>query len=268
MTSVITISSIRGGVGKSSLALELALHLTTKGKVLLIDTDFYAPTLFHEINSRQNEQLEKPKAYFRDVLRDICSVEESCVRVSSTLEVIFSDPRVNLWELSKDVGTKNFWIDDDPTKASPTEIGLAKLKEFVEKHSFEFLIFDTMAGLAYPVVFFCYISNHPIFLARPSLPQIKDVIGFINLIGNKDRPMNFIWSNVPNTNDYMREIRKKLENVVGEKCGDRAKSLGFIPRDPKFEEHALLGTLTMIPGKLNSSYNKNLVNIGQKLIKR
>ena len=57
MVVVISVSSIRGGVGKSSLSLELSLTLSTKGKVLLIDTDFYAPTLFNEVTSRAKGKI-------------------------------------------------------------------------------------------------------------------------------------------------------------------------------------------------------------------
>ena len=40
MVVVISVSSIRGGVGKSSLSLELSLTLSTKGKVLFMITNF------------------------------------------------------------------------------------------------------------------------------------------------------------------------------------------------------------------------------------
>lgn len=265
MSTIITVSSIRGGVGKSSLSIELALYLSLKGKVLLIDTDFYAPTLLHEIKARKAKDIIKPSAYFRDVLRGFCSVDEVVVDILPAFHLIFSDPNVNLWELSTDVGTKTFWIEDDPDKPSQTELGLAKLKEYVKAHNYEYVLFDSMAGLAYPVVFFSYLSDKPLFLARPSLPQIKDIIGFVNLIGTVERPVNVIWSNVPNIDEYMQSTRDKLNKEIEKNCGKKFNSLSIIPRDPKFEENALKGTLSLIPGKLNSIYFEYIQQIAEKV---
>jgi hypothetical protein len=118
-----------------------------------------------------------------------------------------------------------------------------------------------MAGMSYPVIFFSYLSNYPIFLARPSLPQINDVINFINLIGTPDKPLNLIWSNVPNTKSYMAPTREKLERQLSNECDDRYNLLGYIPRDPEFEKGTLEGSLTLIPGALNSIYYKQLIEI-------
>lgn len=266
MSSVITISSIRGGVGKSSLSLEMTKLLSTKGKVLLIDTDFYGPTQFHEINSRSKKPIEKPEGFFRDNLKGMCPYEKSIVDISDNLKVIFSDPNVNLWELSTDVGSRNFWIDENPDKRSPAETGLDQLRTFVKDRSYDYIVFDTMAGFAYPVVFFSYISKTPIFLARPSLPQIDDAIGYVNILGTKERKVNVIWSNVPNTNDYMEKTRKDLNNQLKKKSQGNYRILGYIPRDPELEQGALLGTLTMVPGKKESLYHDKLGSIANDLL--
>ncbi len=259
LTIVISVSSIRGGVGKSSLSLELSLYLSTKGKVLLIDTDFYAPTIFNEINSRlKHKALSATKHFSRDVFKGLCEVKDSVVKASTNFYVMFSDPKVNLWELSTDIGTKEFWIDENPNKPSQAELGLAKIKEYTDKLSFDFIVFDSMAGMAYPVIFFSYLSTYPIFLTRASLPQVEDAVGFINLVGSAEKPINLVWSNVPNADSFLQTTRAKLNQAIQEKCGNRFRALGYIPRDPEFERAALEGNLTMIPNALNSAYFKQL----------
>jgi len=264
---VISISSIRGGVGKSSLSLELSLTLSTKGKVLLIDTDFYAPTLFNEVTSRAKGKILPSKSFSREVLKGLCEVRDAAVKVSTNFYVMFSDPKVNLWELNTDIGTKDFWIEDNPNKPSQAELGLAKIKEYTENLSFDYIVFDSMAGMAYPVIFFSYLSTYPIFLARASIPQVDDVIGFVNLVGSSEKPINLIWSNVPNIDSYLQGTREKLTQIIGEKCGDRFNSLGYIPRDPEFEKAALEGLLTTVPNALNSAYYKQLSVIINNMIK-
>ncbi|MFX1537870.1 MAG: MinD/ParA family protein [Promethearchaeota archaeon] len=266
MTSVMTITSTRGGVGKSSLCLELAVFLCNKGKVLLIDADFYSPSLFTEINARTSQQILEPDGYFRDILRDFCSVSDACIEVLPTLHLIFSDPHVNLWELSKDIGTKCFWIDDDPSKPSPAEAGLTNLRNYVQKHLYDYVIFDTMAGFGYPVVYLSYISTRPVFISRPSIPQVTEAIGFINLIGTSNRPVQLIWGNVPSAGKFMSETRQKLENQIQANCGDRFRILGFIPRDPEFEQTALLGNLTLFAGKSRSQYHLKVQEVAQKFL--
>ena len=258
---------MRGGVGKSSLSLELSLFLSTKGKVLLIDTDFYAPTLLNEISSRAKKETLPTKNYSRDVLKGLCEVRDATVKISSNFFVIFSDPKVNLWELNSDIGSKEFWIEDNPSTPSQAELGLARIKEYTDSLSFDYIVFDSMAGMAYPVIFFSYLSTYPIFLSRASLPQIDDVISFINLIGSSEKPINLIWSNVPNADSYLDSTRSKLNQVIREKCDNRFKPLGFIPRDPEFERAALEGTLSTTPGALNSIYYRKLSELINNMIK-
>ncbi|MCF2144480.1 MAG: AAA family ATPase [Candidatus Heimdallarchaeota archaeon] len=266
MPTVISISSIRGGVGKSSLSLELSLGFSTKGKVLLIDTDFYAPTLFNEINARLKGRELRPRNFSRDVLRGLCEVQTAVMKVASNFYVMFSDPKVNLWELSTDIGSRDFWIEDDPKKPSKAEMGLALIKEFSKEQMFDYIIFDSMAGMAYPVIFFSYLSTYPIFLSRASLPQIEDVISFVNLIGQPEKPINLIWSNVPNVDSYLQTTREKLNQIISSRCGGRFKPLGFIPRDPQFEKNSLEGNLTTIPFAANTPYYQQLNTIINSLI--
>ncbi|MFW9993485.1 MAG: AAA family ATPase [Candidatus Odinarchaeota archaeon] len=263
MVSIITISSLRGGVGKTTFALELALYLSLKAKVLLLDADFYSPQLLLDVNSRKGNIPLKPKAYIRDVFRGLYSIEESCVAVSPTLHAIFSDPNVNLWELSKDVGNKNFWIEDEVSIPSQAEKGFAKLKEYVNNNLYEFLIFDTMGSLSYPMLYLNYISTHSLYLSQPSLPQLKYMVDFINLIARTNQQVSLVWSNVPIADNFMSKARQSLEEKLREKCSNKFNIIGLIPRDPEFEQNALCGELNLFPGRAATPYYEGVRKIAQ-----
>jgi hypothetical protein len=123
-----------------------------------------------------------------------------------------------------------------------------------------------MAGYEYPVIYLNYICNFPILLSRPSIPQKNDILAFGNLLRKSDRPIHLIWSNVPNTNDYMISTLKQLENEINEVFSDTFKVIGVIPRDPKFEEISLLGEKTIIPGSIISPYFTEVKKIAEKYI--
>ncbi|ANA43828.1 ParA family protein [Borrelia hermsii] len=85
---IITIASIKGGVGKSTSALIFATLLSQKHKVLLIDMDTQASTTsyFYEKIEDQNIDLRINNIY--EVLIDKLNVNSSILNVESNLDLI------------------------------------------------------------------------------------------------------------------------------------------------------------------------------------
>ncbi|UPA18599.1 ParA family protein [Borrelia puertoricensis] len=87
-TKVITIASIKGGVGKSTSAIIFATLLAKDYKVLLIDMDTQASTTsyFYETIEEKNIDLRKNNVY--EVLIDKLDINSSILSVKSNLDLI------------------------------------------------------------------------------------------------------------------------------------------------------------------------------------
>ncbi|WCB91133.1 ParA family protein (plasmid) [Borrelia miyamotoi] len=85
---IITIASIKGGVGKSTSAIIFATLLAQKHKVLLIDMDTQASTTsyFYEKIEKQNIDLRKNNIY--EVLIDKLNINSSILNVKINLDLI------------------------------------------------------------------------------------------------------------------------------------------------------------------------------------
>ncbi|UPA13822.1 ParA family protein [Borrelia turicatae] len=85
---IITIASIKGGVGKSTSAIIFATLLAKDYKVLLIDMDTQASTTsyFYEIIEEKNIDLRKNNVY--EVLIDKLDINSSILSVESNLDLI------------------------------------------------------------------------------------------------------------------------------------------------------------------------------------
>ncbi|AHH11485.1 ParA family protein (plasmid) [Borrelia coriaceae] len=85
---IITIASIKGGVGKSTSAIIFATLLSQKYKVLLIDIDTQASTTsyFYETIEEQNIDLRIKNIY--EVLIDTLNINSAVINVGSRLDLI------------------------------------------------------------------------------------------------------------------------------------------------------------------------------------
>ncbi|UPA11503.1 ParA family protein (plasmid) [Borrelia parkeri] len=85
---VITIASIKGGVGKSTSSIILATLLAQKCKVLLIDMDTQASTTsyFYEKIEKLNVNLTKFNIY--EILKESIDIESSIINIDNNLDLI------------------------------------------------------------------------------------------------------------------------------------------------------------------------------------
>ncbi|MBB6043348.1 ParA family protein [Borreliella yangtzensis] len=87
-TKIITIASIKGGVGKSTSAIILSTLLSKEYKVLLIDMDTQASTtsFFYEKLKENNIDLERKNIC--EVLKDNLDINSTAVNIGNNLSLI------------------------------------------------------------------------------------------------------------------------------------------------------------------------------------
>ncbi|AHH07563.1 Atpase, para family protein (plasmid) [Borrelia crocidurae DOU] len=118
---VITIASIKGGVGKSTTSIIFATLLAQKYRVLLIDMDTQASTTsyFYEKIEKLNFDLTKFNIY--EILKENIDVDSSIISISDNLDLIpsyltlhnFSDEKIECKDilLKTSLGTLCFEYD-------------------------------------------------------------------------------------------------------------------------------------------------------------
>ncbi|AHH13150.1 ATPase, para family protein (plasmid) [Borrelia hermsii YBT] len=85
---IITIASIKGGVGKSTSSIIFATLLSQKHKVLLIDMDTQASTTSYFFMTIEKRNIDLKTINIYEVLRNNVGIHDSIINIESNLDLI------------------------------------------------------------------------------------------------------------------------------------------------------------------------------------
>ncbi|WP_024653090.1 ParA family protein [Borrelia persica] len=97
---IITIASIKGGVGKSTSAIIISTLLAQKYKVLLIDMDTQASVTSYFYSKIQEHNMDLKNSNIYEVLTNELAIEKAIVSIDSNLDLLPS--YLNLHMLNED----------------------------------------------------------------------------------------------------------------------------------------------------------------------
>lgn len=194
----ITIASQKGGVGKTSIAVNLAIALTMKGsEVLLIDADTTNPVCGFHLG------MEKSNSGYYDVIKKHIDLKKIIsIHSPSGLHVI--NGKIN---------------------EKPFEIMLNEAKNFSEelsKMSFDFIIIDTQPGYYNPQI--VTLTDEILFITTPDLPSCISTIKLAEEIRNMKIKNNLLINRIQNKRFELHE--KEIANIYN------SKILKKFPEDP------------------------------------
>ena len=211
---VITISSGKGGVGKTNFAVNLAIELCKHNKrVVLIDADLglaNVEVLFGII----------PRYSLADMLNGTRTVDE-----------ILTDGPMGIKFISGGSGLKEL--------VNVTDKHLNRILEnfqYLDSIS-DVIIIDTGAGVSNVVTNFIRASSETIIVTTPEPTSITDAYALIKAIktgeveGESLPEFKLIVNRVDTTREG-EEIFQKLSKVSEKFLGVKLECLGFIPMDP------------------------------------
>ena len=242
---VITVTSGKGGVGKSTVALNLAIKLSDFGKhVLVVDADANLGNLDVMLGI-------SPKLRLGDVLRGDRHFEDVIVT-----------PRPGLAILPGSSGDASY------PAPGPGDIGQIVDDLAVLEPRFDCIIVDTSAGLSPDIISFAVNSDETIVVTNPEPTAIMDAYAVIKVISlAKPEAVLQVLMNGARTPRDADEAARKLHLAINHFLKIETPYLGSIPFDPNVaraiaRQHPVVEAFPM------SAASLSIQNLAQRVTSR
>ncbi|MFV0504045.1 MAG: MinD/ParA family protein [Lachnospirales bacterium] len=242
-SKVISISSGKGGVGKSTFVVNLAISIANnEKKVVIIDADIglaNIEVLFGAL----------PKYNLLDVIHNNVSIETAISQGPSGIHF-----------LSGGSGLSQL-----VTLNAKEQTYLISLFKYLDEN-FDYIIIDNGAGVNEMVINFIKSSNNVIIVTTPEPTSIADAYTLIKMVTIKSDITDIsLVVNKSTTESLALETHKKM-NIVAEKFLDiKIKYLGYLPNDGKLVE-SVINQRPIYNESPNSKYVKSLNKITENII--
>ena len=206
---VIAISSGKGGVGKSSIAVNIGISLARQGKkVCLLDAD----TGLANVNILLGIQ---PQFSLEHVLYGAKTIDDIMLTGPFGLKVV---PGAN-------------GISETVSLHPRQQLRLTRELSRIEK-AFDFLIIDTAAGIAETTLDFISAAQYALVVITPEPTSLTDAFSLIKLLHRREGQVDFrVVVNMCDGANDGKEIFGRFSSAVQKYIGIELEYLGYLPRD-------------------------------------
>lgn len=208
-TRVISITSGKGGVGKTNLAVNLALAAQELGqRTIVFDADLGLANIDIVLGVL-------PPYNLTHVLRGDKTIREVICRGPKDLPIIAGGSGVaelvNLaeWQLTKFIN------------------GLVELEDLAD-----LILIDTGAGLSHTVMSFLYAANEVIVVTTPEPTSITDAYAIVKLLSRRKDCQVRVLVNRAQSQWEAEATYEKLSKAAGRFLGFSISFVGWLPEDP------------------------------------
>lgn len=206
----ITVTSGKGGVGKTSLVANLAICLAQAGqRVIILDADLGLANIDVVFGIR-------PKYNLMDVINGDMDIDNIMVSGPYGIQIIAGGSGV--MELAD--------LEQDKTERLFNQL------RFLEDKT-DFLLIDTGAGISKSVISFCQAADQVIVITTTEPTSLVDAFGIIKVLSNK-RPDAYVSALVNKVDDIEEgsQIYNRLSKVAKEYLNDfEVHYLGCLKQD-------------------------------------
>lgn len=233
MTRVIAIASGKGGVGKTTLATNLAIALNEfRKRVIVIDCNLTTPHLSYYLG------VEEFGATINEILKGKTDIRYA---VSHSNGVMFIPASLNLKDL--------------------ININLTDLKAHLERLDLPFIDFvflDCAPGLGREAISVLKIADEVIFVSTPTVPTLMDVKRCVDVLKKKNKKFSLVLNMVGCGKYEFRKVEHVYELL-------KIPVLGFIPFDRNVADSVALG-IPLLKLKPNSKASLAFMKLAANLI--
>lgn len=212
---VITVTSGKGGVGKTSISVNLALHFKEQGKnVVILDADFGLANVEVMLGIR-------PQYNLVDLIYN-----------NKTIEEIITEGPMGIGFISGGSGVQDL-VNLDKEQIKKLIAKLVKLDSL-----YDVIIIDTGAGIADSVIEFVLSSPEVLLVVTPEPTSITDAYSLLKAVNRKkdfkreQKSIKVITNRVENKEEG-KEIYNKISIVVSKFLNIQLEYIGYIPLDKK-----------------------------------
>lgn len=246
VSRVITVTSGKGGVGKSTLTVNLAIELSRQGKkVIILDADFGLANIEVMLGIRPQYNLADLMFRGKD-LKDIIT--------QGPENIGFISGGSGIQELSRLTREQVVYL-------------VSKLYELDELA--DVIIVDTGAGIADTVLEFVSASNEVLIVATPEPTSITDAYALLKTLNRKsdfskeETVIRMVANRVKNAEEG-QALYQKLGLVVEKFLGIKLEYLGDIPQDQNCSK-AVMQQEPLILSAPATPAAKSMTTIAKKL---
>ncbi|NLM96237.1 MAG: MinD/ParA family protein [Halanaerobiaceae bacterium] len=210
-TRIIAVASGKGGVGKSSISLNLALAIQELDKkVLLLDTDLGMANIDILLGITPNFNLSH-------VLKGKCRLEEAVVRGPADISFL--------------AGTTGV---DELINISSVEAGRLIEAASQMEENYDIILLDIGAGVHYSVTNFIMGSDEVLVILTPEPTAVMDAYSLIKILSIKHYNGKIkLLLNQCNSLKEGNELTGRMQRVIKQYLNKDVELLGMIPYDEK-----------------------------------
>lgn len=220
-TRTISVTSGKGGVGKTTMVCNLALELANQGRrVLILDGDLGMANVDIMFGQRSNFTLEH-------VLKERCSMEEIIQPLSPNISLIPGGSGV---------------------------YGLSRLSYFEKQrlldqvnsleNTYDDLIIDTAPGIDENVLYLSSAAQEILVVVSPDPSSLTDAYALIKVLNQRYRESRFsILANMVKDEQEAKFVFQKLSDVAARFLCVSLDFRGFIPMDLNLRQSNKRGQL-------------------------
>ncbi len=240
---MVCFSSGKGGVGKTSLALNTAMCISQKNRsVLVVDGDLGLANIDVMLGLNVETTIKDILAYGGDPLS----------------AVVYPEPNLGILPASSGV-------PELVTFDSEKQFLLAETLKFIASH-FELVIVDTAAGIGPSVLWFNAFVHKNIIILTPDPTSITDAYALMKILSQRYNKKKFyIIVNQVTGNREAKRIFEGLFKVCERFLGIKLDFLGIVPKD-KFMSKAIKEQVPVIRLAPDSHIAKSIDKFADKII--
>lgn len=214
LTRVISITSGKGGVGKTSMTVNLAIALANAGKrVLVLDADLGLANV-HVVCGVQ------PKFTLADVFNGTKTLDDVIVDGPAGIQIIPSASGVQ----------------EIVTLGAPEQLVLMEAIEAVAKN-YDYLLIDTQAGISQEVLHFNSAASEIVCVINPTPTSLTDAYALIKVLSKNygEREVSIIVNEVTDVRVAQKTFQR-LAQACQRYLQVELHYKGFIPTDSSVDD--------------------------------